>query len=61
MAVFFENASVAALASALRSNEATRAPVEKVARAMARLAALSPDEKQRLLAQKRGAAAKSGT
>jgi amino acid adenylation domain-containing protein len=55
--VLFENPSVAALAAALRSNEATRSSVEKVARALARLAALSPEEKQRLLAQKRAAAA----
>jgi acyl carrier protein len=57
--VLFENPSVAALAAALRSNEATRSSVEKVARALARLAALSPEEKQRLLAQKRAAAAPS--
>ena len=55
--VFFENATVAALAAALRSNDATWESVKKVARAMARLAALSPEEKQRLLAQKRSASA----
>ena len=55
--VFFENATVAALAAALRSNDATWQSVKKVARAMARLAALSPEEKQRLLAQKRSASA----
>jgi hypothetical protein len=53
---FFENASVAGLATVLRTDAATAAQVEKVARARARLAALSPEEKQRLLAQKRAVA-----
>jgi amino acid adenylation domain-containing protein len=52
---FFENASVAGLASLLRSDPARREQVEKIARTLARLAAMSPEEKQRLLAQHRAA------
>lgn len=52
---FFAQASVAGLAGVLRANPATRAQVDRMARAAARLAALSPEEKQKLLAEKRAA------
>jgi hypothetical protein len=58
VASFFEHATVAGLAAALRSNPATRAQVEKVASARARIASLSPEDRQRLLAQKRDMAPK---
>ena len=56
---FFERASVAGLAETLRSDPAKAEQVEKIARTLARLAAMSPEEKQRLLAQRRAAAAKA--
>jgi amino acid adenylation domain-containing protein len=56
---FFERASVAGLAETLRADPANAAQVEKIARTLARLATMSPEEKQRLLAQRRAAAAKA--
>jgi hypothetical protein len=53
VATFFEHATVAGLAEALRADPAIRPQVEKVVRARARLAALTPEERQRLLAAKR--------
>jgi hypothetical protein len=55
---FFEHPTVAGLAASLRSDPATRIQVEKVASARARIASLSPEERQRLLAQRRNAAPK---
>ncbi|HWA09040.1 MAG TPA: amino acid adenylation domain-containing protein, partial [Opitutaceae bacterium] len=55
---FFERASVAGLAETLRADPANAERVQKIAAAFARLAAMSPEEKQRLLAQRRAAAAK---
>jgi hypothetical protein len=52
---FFERASVAGLAATLRAVPARVEQVEKIARTLARLAAMTPEEKQRLLAQRRGA------
>ena len=55
---FFERASVAGLAGTLRAEPAKVEQVEKIARTLARLAAMSPEEKQRLLAQRRAATTK---
>jgi amino acid adenylation domain-containing protein len=55
VADFFSQASVAGLAGLLRADPASRTQVEQVARAAARLAVLSPAEKQALLARKRAA------
>jgi nonribosomal peptide synthetase DhbF len=59
VASFFEHATVAGLAASLRANPAANAQVEKVASARARIASLLPEERQRLLAQKRDAAPKT--
>jgi hypothetical protein len=52
---FFERATVAGLGETLRSDPTRREQVERIARTLARLAAMSPEEKQRLLAQRRAA------
>ncbi|ACB75254.1 non-ribosomal peptide synthetase [Opitutus terrae] len=57
---FFAQPTPEGVAAALRRDLAQREHVEKVARLILRLAAMSPEEKQQLLAQRRGAGAGGG-
>jgi amino acid adenylation domain-containing protein len=57
----FEHPTVAGFAAALLGDEARRGQVEKVARALARIAAMSPEEKRQRLARHSAAMASNST
>jgi hypothetical protein len=59
VATFFENATVAGLAAALRADSSIAQQVERIARVRAQIAQLSHEERQRLLAEKRAAKSQS--